>query len=571
VTVNGQQDCNRRNDTSSINNLATPLCGTYTIGGASPNFVNFTEASNALNVAGITCPVIFRVRNGTYNEQVEIGQILGSSSVNTITFESESGDSSLAVLNYQTANTFRDYSLSLNGIKYLTVRKLGVLRTNGQQSVLIQGGSHHLSFSNNKLGNIYSPNTFCDSALSFVNNACGSIDLNNPSSAPASGIFISQNKIVSSLSSIGVNYGINLVSTVGSIIDRNTISSSINATANGGACSSPQNYGVQLSSCAKGSITNNTISSTSSHYFNNCWHNSYGLGLSNSASVLVSNNIVNCYSNNGKANSNAMTVSSCNYAVISDNTFSLSSNGSGGTGSSTILGIDFSSGSNSVIQNNIIAPDAGSALRLVYGIQSSADTMSLLSNTITQSSIGIDTRGKYSVVKQNTIKNTQGAGISISGGVNQRISENRISGLFDGKGISVGASNSLVANNYIQTEGAGNSVGISVGNGGTLSKVVFNSVNVTGTDPTYGRAFELTSLVPSLTIKNNIFANNGGGYAAYIPFSSMPTGSSWDYNCYYSSSDKIAFYNLSEIVRLDSFRLRTRVDSSSKSVNPYFN
>jgi hypothetical protein len=90
---NGLNDFNHFNDTV-MSNLSPALCGIYTIGGTSPNFSNFTEASNALNVAGITCPVIFKVRNGTYNEQIEIGQVLGSSSYNTITFESESGDSS---------------------------------------------------------------------------------------------------------------------------------------------------------------------------------------------------------------------------------------------------------------------------------------------------------------------------------------------------------------------------------------------------------------------------------------------------------------------------------------------
>ena len=64
------------------------LCGTYTIGGASPNFSNFTEAATALNLAGVTCPVTFKVRPGVYNEQIQLYDIAGASLLNTVTFES---------------------------------------------------------------------------------------------------------------------------------------------------------------------------------------------------------------------------------------------------------------------------------------------------------------------------------------------------------------------------------------------------------------------------------------------------------------------------------------------------
>ncbi|MFN9913685.1 MAG: hypothetical protein ACK53L_13920, partial [Pirellulaceae bacterium] len=111
-----------------------------------------------------------------YNEQIQIGSVLGNSAANTIIFESEGGDSSQVTLNYQLANTLSDYSLSLNGVDYLTIRKMGVLRTNGTNSVIISGGSHYITLQNSRIGDVYSPNTSCDSAIVITNNIIGKID-----------------------------------------------------------------------------------------------------------------------------------------------------------------------------------------------------------------------------------------------------------------------------------------------------------------------------------------------------------------------------------------------------------
>ncbi len=90
---NGEQDGYAVNDTLN-KTLYTALCGTYTLGGTDPDFTSFTDAAIALNNAGITCPVIFKVRDGVYDEQIKLYQIIGSSATNTITFMGESGDSS---------------------------------------------------------------------------------------------------------------------------------------------------------------------------------------------------------------------------------------------------------------------------------------------------------------------------------------------------------------------------------------------------------------------------------------------------------------------------------------------
>ena len=74
-----------------------------------------------------------------------------------------------------------------------------------------------------------------------------------------------------------------------------------------------------------------------------------------------------------------------------------------------------------------------------------------------------------------------GDGIRFSGNSSKiNVSKNKVLGVTAGSGIVVDAPNSLVANNYVQSEGVGLAKGISLESNGSGSDVVFNSVNVTG-------------------------------------------------------------------------------------------
>ena len=89
---NGSTDSHPSNDTLGISNIYAGLSGIYTIGGTTPDFVNFTNAVMALNNGGVAGPVTFLVRDGTYSEQLTINQLQGASAVNTVTFQSENGE-----------------------------------------------------------------------------------------------------------------------------------------------------------------------------------------------------------------------------------------------------------------------------------------------------------------------------------------------------------------------------------------------------------------------------------------------------------------------------------------------
>jgi gliding motility-associated-like protein len=118
---NGQPDPNPNNDTAYFN-TASKLCGFYTIGGVSPDFATFQEASTALNLAGISCPVVFNVRDGVYDDFIELNEIEGSSETNTITFTSESQNNLMVSIKSTSGHA---YIVDLKNTKNVIFDRLG--------------------------------------------------------------------------------------------------------------------------------------------------------------------------------------------------------------------------------------------------------------------------------------------------------------------------------------------------------------------------------------------------------------------------------------------------------------
>ena len=79
-------------------NAFAQLKGSYTIGGISADFPSFSSAADTLHKNGISGPVIFNVRDGIYNERINLNSVKGASSANTITFQSQSNDSSKVIV-----------------------------------------------------------------------------------------------------------------------------------------------------------------------------------------------------------------------------------------------------------------------------------------------------------------------------------------------------------------------------------------------------------------------------------------------------------------------------------------
>jgi len=99
------------------------LNGTYVIG-TGGNYASFAAAVTALNTYGVSGPVFFNVKNGTYTSRVTINQITGASATNTITFRGESRTGT--IFSYSGSSTTDRATVILNGADYITFRNLTI-------------------------------------------------------------------------------------------------------------------------------------------------------------------------------------------------------------------------------------------------------------------------------------------------------------------------------------------------------------------------------------------------------------------------------------------------------------
>lgn len=128
----------------------SPLSGTYTLGGTNPDFATLTEAVDSLNSLGISGSVVFDMRTGTYQEQVILTSVSGASAANTITFRSESGDSSDVIITWF-ASQEDNYTIKMDSASWFVFESLTFQATNTTYGRVIEmsGGSSHNRFSHN--------------------------------------------------------------------------------------------------------------------------------------------------------------------------------------------------------------------------------------------------------------------------------------------------------------------------------------------------------------------------------------------------------------------------------------
>ncbi|MBK9336188.1 MAG: hypothetical protein IPM98_06230 [Lewinellaceae bacterium] len=145
------------------------LNGTYTIGGVSPDYASFASAVSDLAVQGVSGPVVFLVRNGTYNEQITISPVTGASATNTITFESESGDSTTVILTYASSSFLEPWTLRLYNADHIIFRKMTIEAsgTNYAQAVRLTENAQYNSFLNNIVKGTATTSTLHEVAVIF--------------------------------------------------------------------------------------------------------------------------------------------------------------------------------------------------------------------------------------------------------------------------------------------------------------------------------------------------------------------------------------------------------------------
>ena len=114
--------------------------GTYTVGEGG-DYAKIQDAIDDI-ATGIEGPVVINIKNGEYNEKINIPEINGASDVNPVTIQSESGDYSDVTI-YHNSYTDPGYNndkygvITFNGADYVTLRGVTVTSTDKTFPALI--------------------------------------------------------------------------------------------------------------------------------------------------------------------------------------------------------------------------------------------------------------------------------------------------------------------------------------------------------------------------------------------------------------------------------------------------
>ncbi|RCK73625.1 MAG: 5'-Nucleotidase domain protein [Ignavibacteriae bacterium] len=281
----------------------TPLSGSYTVGSGGI-YASLSAVKADLLLKGISAPVTFNILNGTYIEQVELLPIPGSSSTNTVTFQSQSGNPANTTLFYAASGAGDNYVIRFNGADYIRIQNLtlasnNVVNATYAEVIDIVGGVEDLRIQNNILSGtqtssgstnqiiIGANNSLCTSRIisgnTFVNGSYGINMSGLSNTVQSSGTQITNN----TFNNTGYN-PILLQYHSGPQINGNTITSStaqrgIEIQNNTGAIQILKNkisingfYGIYLTNCdggtglptPRGLIANNfiTVGGTSTAY-----------------------------------------------------------------------------------------------------------------------------------------------------------------------------------------------------------------------------------------------------------------------------------------------------------------
>ncbi len=255
---NGLSDLNTDNDTIATTTVGCTevLNGTYNIASAS----DLTTKMTALNNCGVSGPVVFRLANGTYTNLSSIAAVYeNTSSTNTITFTSQSGNASDVTIGAATS-----HALTLDGAKYLRFKNVTIGNTsNTTAGVRFLNTNEDIEFYG----------CVINSSLTGTNNTYAGVHYNNNSANYLKDVRFIKNTLNGGYANFWFNYPCNSgnnMSNMSVIIDSNSMQ---NAYSRG---IYSNYYGYYPS------ISYNTITSRDSGTTTNNW---YGLYFYNYNSV----------------------------------------------------------------------------------------------------------------------------------------------------------------------------------------------------------------------------------------------------------------------------------------------
>lgn len=145
VTVEG--DTITSNDTVRRSFVVRFCGGNYTIAPEGANYRSFSEAVDTMNAVGIEGAVTFLVADGTYQEQVKLNYVQGSSSTNTISFMGTGENVTLMGAPIQAAN----YVFSVDSVSNFVLNNIAIVSrpaSGNYGHALVMGKGSNVTVSN---------------------------------------------------------------------------------------------------------------------------------------------------------------------------------------------------------------------------------------------------------------------------------------------------------------------------------------------------------------------------------------------------------------------------------------
>ncbi|PWH81856.1 T9SS type A sorting domain-containing protein [Brumimicrobium oceani] len=152
---NGTVDMNTSNDSLNVHLFPNKLKGTYTVGGANPNFNSLSDAFNQLDTSGVCGDVILNIRNGLYYETISIDSILASNMNYRVTVQSESQNPQMVTIDSVDIVCSSTHNVEFNN---LTFKNGSIDFTEGSKNLIFDQNVFDSAFVNiyNATDNLFS-------------------------------------------------------------------------------------------------------------------------------------------------------------------------------------------------------------------------------------------------------------------------------------------------------------------------------------------------------------------------------------------------------------------------------
>ncbi len=351
------------------------LSGTYTIGGAGADYADFAAAAVTLNTCGISGPVTFNVSAGTYTGSMMLGQINGTSMMNTISFVG--AGAATTTLTHDA--TSQNATVLLDGADYITFQDLTIQNTstaNDSWGIRLTNRADNITVSNCNIDMPANLTSFVD-IVGIVGSASAT--------ASSTGGDNAHNLTVTNTDFVGGWYGLRLEGGGTSNVDSTVVITNCHFDGNTG-------YGIYFDDVDDITISNTTIDGHSTSSKDGIYHTDvsnyhydalnidvpdYGMYFSdgNDAAISTPNGqstITNCiiYSTTDEP----LYGFDMNNTDIYHNTFVT-------IGGTSAYGMYQSSDDGNVIKNNIFYSDAGYAIYIASAASDAVVDYNIYYNT----------------------------------------------------------------------------------------------------------------------------------------------------------------------------------------------